>query len=261
MKNIFTKFIFMIVFCIFILLSILNGTACNKKYIIKKMDRSHYVTKLTVDIREEVQNYTIQSGFSKNLFDDVFTEEDVRRDLLYVINNYYDKKRIDIDYTNLKEKINNKIDNYLRDNKSKANAKDINKFVDMISNVYKTKLTIGGNLKYLGKLNTISKISDILIPILFISMIICILIKALKDDLEFFISPIIAASLIYIFITIYIKNKIDIKNILVFGSNFSIVLRSIIFSILKYFKVIGFLGLLISILSIIILSIKRDKID
>ena len=102
--NVLEKFIFMIVLTICIFLLILITTICNKNYIIKKMDENNYFSKLTIDVKEEVQNYTIQSGFSKDLFDSVFDEENVRKDLVYIIDSYYDNKKLEFDNTVLKEK-------------------------------------------------------------------------------------------------------------------------------------------------------------
>ena len=257
--NIFNQFIFMIILIVFTLLFVLNITICNKDYIIRKMDNYKYFSKLTIDIREEIQNYTIQSGFSKELFDDVFTEDNVRNDIIMIINNYYDNKNVEIDNTTLTEKLNDKINTYLQEKNVKADSRDLEKFNNMVCDAYKTKLTIGNNLKYINKLNIISKVNLVLLPILFLCMLATFIIKLIKRKPEFFISPIFAASLIFIFIDIYVKNKIDIDNILIFGSNFSIILRSIIYSILKYIKLLGIVGLIISILLLVILNIKRIK--
>lgn len=253
---------FLVYLCTFLLsvslislvsLIVLKNTVLDKNYVKGSLEKENYYEKLSVSTKEQMKNYVIQSGFTDEILDGVYEEEDIKNDVNKLIDQVYNNEEIYLDNSKLKENLEKSIVDYLKDKNIKlVSQEEIDKFVNMIGDVYTEEV---GIVEYLEPVkNILNKVFTYFNPVLFISAGLCILLFVVIFFLKgrsIFSIPLFTLSFVYIIVIVLLKNKVDIDNLLILSKDISNVIKTGYLDIIKTLSTIS----MVSFISGIILSL------
>ena len=77
----------------------------NEEYMLSKLEEANYYERMNAEIIEQFKNYTIQSGLSDNVLENLFTQEKLEEDINNVINSIYTGTELEIDTTEIEENL------------------------------------------------------------------------------------------------------------------------------------------------------------
>ena len=243
----------------FTLLLLMKMTVFNFKYTIKILDKNDYYQVLYDSIKEEMQYYTLQSGFGDDIIDDTFTKEEVIVSINDVIKKVYSGDKIEINTTKFEERLNKKIDDYVLEKDFKiVNKDELHQFTTEMSKVYVKKITMNGYIskinRYINKIsNLVSKVT-ILVSIL---LLLClgfyiIVFKFKKLGIALF-----ANTLLLITLNIWFKWVIPVNSIFIYNNFISSIIKSIINNILIYIIVIAGCYFILGMMTIMLKEKKK----
>ena len=223
------------------ILVILKFTIYNSSYVYNLVNKNDYYNKVSLDIREEMENYMVSSGFLESILDDIYTIDDVKKDINNYLDDLYLGQKTNVDKEKIESKLNDNIDKYLKEsNLSVINEDDIKSFVSDISSIYEKEVTLyhtfDSFLSSFAKINKLINIG-IIVSVVLVIVLFVVILKGLKTISIG--SSFIAASLILIFIRFVIVEKVDIENILLITENFSDILQIILLNIRKLLLISG----------------------
>ena len=256
------SFILMVIIVSITILNILSKTVFNKKYIISKIEENSYYEKLNKNIKLGFEEYIQQSGLDEEVLENIYSKEDVKKDLNKVIDNIYENKKEKISTDKVKEKLKNNINIYLKGTKlNKSQKEAINEFIEKISKRYENEINhiskineisnaIANINKYTEKTNQILIISIIAI----ITIIILINIKNISEIIKNIFIALLGAGLILITIYMYITMSIKIKDLLIIDKAFSELIKDILTNIINQIRNYG---IIYTITSIILIFFKN----
>ena len=239
------------------LLGIAKYTVLNKNYIYKTMDKLNYYDSSYKTINENLILANMSSGFDDDILVNIFTIDDVKRDIKSTIESIYSNKKININTDNIRSKINTNIDKYIKDNKIKVNNnKALEEHIDELIKVYTNEITYYSVFNdYINLFNKLSKVISIVFIILIISIIILlVLMIILKDNM--ISSSFMGAGLFMIFIYYHTIINIDFNTITIISTNFSYLIRNISNHLLDIYRLFMYLYIIIG---LIIGIIKKNK--
>ena len=253
-------FITSISLAIIILLFLLKFTVGNKEYMLSNINENNYYEKIDSEIKEEMKLYLLSTGFTEDIVKDVYTKDELIKDINYYIDNMYNGHVTILDKTNIKNNIEEKIEIFfLSNNLEMTNKKDLNSFVNDLVNIYKNEVCLYGYLDdvvvHLNKINSLLD-KTLLFLCIFLLMIIIIQLIIRKT---FISSSIIASGLIILFINLFVFEKIDIENILIITENFSILLETFFSNIKSLFTIFGIILIILGTLVLIIKIMCQPK--
>ncbi len=215
------------------LLLIFKFTVFNKSYMNNILEKNNYYTNVYNDILEDIKDYNMSSGLPDELFEDVFTESEVKRDINKFIDNSYLGIKTTLDTTAIRERITKNIDDYLKSNNVQVtNDTDLESFKDEIIKIYTNQIclykTVDGFVGYVNKAyNLINKV----IVINIIALVVVLLISIFVFKVRYIDSILVSTGIILVFIRFLIYENIDIENILIISNNFSKILKSTLIKI------------------------------
>ena len=73
------SFILVLMLLSLCLLAILKSTILNEEYLISKLEEANYYERMNGEIIEQFKNYTIQSGLSDDVLENLFTEDKLEK--------------------------------------------------------------------------------------------------------------------------------------------------------------------------------------
>ena len=165
------EFILTILVFITILLLIIKVTILNKNYIKNKINSNDYVHELYVDIKNDFNDYIIHSGFDNNIVDNLFSEDELKIIINKNVDSFYKGEAINVDTDNVKNKLEDNINNYLSEKGITVNnQKDIDLFVKEILKIYKERIVL--NDKFIKLSNKFSKLANLINIFLYVLMTI-----------------------------------------------------------------------------------------
>lgn len=241
------------------ILVILKFTIYNSSYVYNLVNKNDYYNKVSLDIREEMENYMVSSGFLESILDDIYTIDDVKKDINNYLDNLYLGQKTNVDKEKIESKLNDNIDKYLKEsNLSVINEDDIKSFVSDISSIYEKEVTLYHTFdSFLASFARINKLINIgiIVSVVLVIVLFVVILKGLKT--VSIGSSLIAASLILIFIRFVIVEKVDIENILLITENFSDILQILLLNIRKLLLISG---IILAVLGfVIIVSTNYNK--
>ena len=253
-------FIFSVIVLLLITTILINNTLLNEKYHINKMNNNYY-NDLYNEIYESIKLNTMASGFDERIIKTYYTKEDIKNDVLEYMDYIFNKSNKNIDLSNIETKVEDNVKNYISENKIKNfDESSINAYVNAVVDIYKEKITIMNIPKLLrNKLSKIHKIINIfdIVLLMIISLLLIFNRKKIKDYVYISINMI---SMIYIFTSIMIIIKIDIKHLLVITYSISNYIRLLLTNITNSLLLIGIISLLLSNIINILFNVKKCKI-
>ena len=243
------------------LLLIVKFTIYNKDYIKNNLQKNNYYQKVSNEILDNMKNYMMSSGLPETVLDGIYTDVEITKDINKYIDNMYQGRSAKIDLDVVKNRLQANIDKYLNDHKVKITSKEyINSFVNDIGRIYEKEVSLYGYLN--GVMSTFKKGENLVNnAILVTSIIVLVLIIILILIKQYLIGSIISASgLILLFIRFLIYDKIDINNILIISSEFSLIIKKICNEILNNAFIISLLLIIIGVTLIISKSFNKKTL-
>jgi len=266
-----------IIFAIILTVSIIGITVVkvvsskilNEAYVYNRFQTGSYNETIFNDIQSNFEKYIAQSGFDKEVLNDIYTMEDIKEDTEKILDNIYEGTNNTIESKNIREKLLNNINKSLEDEKQEitpAMQQSIDKFVDTICDEYVDTIS---HTEYESAIHTYLKKANQLVEkgqkALFVAIIVSIVaiialsIKELYSGLiAFGISALSSGSFLAIAISI-IKSNITIEHVRILNDAVSQVLQGLILNMISQFSKTGIILTIVGIIIIIFGNIIRTK--
>ena len=248
-----------------ILINIITSTVLNESYIMSKLEEEDYYNKIYESAESNFENYIHQSGLDEEVLNNIITKEKIEKDTKITINNIFDGTDTEIDTDEIKNKLNENIDNSLGRKKTATEEKAINEFVNLICDEYKTTIL---TTSYESKINTVyqkvikyinlaKKVLLVLTGVLVI-LIVLLTIKRIYRILARLGVAFVIDGLLLLLAKYFIDAKIKIETITILSSSVSNVLRKILREILNIVAKDGTILLVLGIVFIVLYAIIRS---
>ena len=151
-----------VILLIIVFIIIIKTTIYNKEYLKKELINNNYYEMVSQDIISNMQNYSVSSGLPETVLENIFTKEEVIIDIDNYIDNLYDGVIYKKDTSEIKEKLNANIDEYLTKHELKVTTVDsLNMYKDDIGKVYAEEVELYNLLNnFIPKFQKINSILD-----------------------------------------------------------------------------------------------------
>ncbi len=259
-------FITAIVMIIAIFTGIAINTFLNKEYILKSIEKNNYYNKLAKTIQDEISKYSMQSGINEEIFENICTEEQVKKDFNKVISNVYENKKEEIDTSSLKSELEEKIQNYLDENKiplSKEQNQNVQDLINLIGETYEQGITHSIYLetvqKVISKALAITQYQIYIYIILAVLIILQVLIDRNKMVFRHIGISLLTVGMFIVILLCIFKLNIKLENIVILNNDFSNIIISIAKTIINKILLIGVLNIIISIVMIGIIEKEQNS--
>ena len=263
------SFISAILLIISIFIGTISSTVLNENFLFKAVEEVDYYSMLDTNIKSEIEGYVKQSGFSKEVFESLYTKEQLKEDIDATIIGMYSNGKIEINANTVEENLRKNIEKFIVDNGVKVDEKQqrkIDEYIRKIGNIYKTEIS---HPVYLDSANKAIITANKIIPktskIVYISfavsiiLILAINIKNLKNAFIHIGISLLTASVFIVFEILILNFKVNINHILILNSSFTLLVISIIKKIISQLIKTAVTISVISIVVIIIFNIKNSK--
>jgi hypothetical protein len=216
------------IFFVFILL-LAKLTVLNENYIYKTMDKIDYYNKVNETIKTKLIQNNMSSGFDDEILDDIYTINNIKKDVKSTINSLYTNKELKIDTNEIKNKLTINVDNYIKENKIKiSDKKALDEHINILVKVYIDEITyysyLNGYVDKIVKINKYANISLIIMVCLTILLLVLLLFIIKQNILP---ACLMAVGLFMIFMYYHTLINIDYQTITIISTNFSILIRNI----------------------------------
>ena len=117
----------------------------DKDYIEEKMKESEFHEQISREIQSSFDEYSLQSGLPEGTLDDLFTDSMIERDVSSILNCVYDGTQISLSDKAVREKLDEKINNYIESQNMLLTAEgkaNIETFKEIIVEEYKNNINI-----------------------------------------------------------------------------------------------------------------------
>ena len=249
---------------LYILINLLSSTILKESYILSKLDQANFYQKVYEEVNSNFEKYIYQSGFDENVLNNVITEEKVKEDFKIIIDNIYNGTNQDINTETIKTNLTNNINSQLGANISKTQQNSIDSFVDTILNEYTQTIL---HTQYENKINKaytqinkyINLANKALLIIMAVLMILLILLnlKRLYRGVSYIGISMLSSGILLCIADIFIKMKVDIKNIVILNDTISKIIINVITELLANILKDGIILLVSGIVLIIIANLRR----
>lgn len=249
---------------LYILINLLSSTILKESYILSKLDQANFYQKVYEEVNSNFEKYIYQSGFDENVLNNVITEEKVKEDFKIIIDNIYNGTNRDINTETIKTNLTNNINSQLGANISKTQQNSIDSFVDTILNEYTQTIL---HTQYENKINKaytqinkyINLANKALLIIMAVLIILLILLnlKRLYRGVSYIGISMLSSGILLCIADIFIKMKVDIKNIVILNDTISKIIINVITELLANILKDGIILLVSGIVLIIIANLRR----
>ena len=263
------SFISAILLIISILIGIISTTVLNENFLFKAIEENDYYTLIDVNIKSQIEGYIQQSGFSEEVFEALYTKEQLKNDIDSTIIGMYGNGKTEVKADEIENNLKKNIDKFITENGIILNDKQqkkIDVYVRKIVDIYVLEVSHPVYFENANKaIITANKIIPIVSKIVYISFaisIILILAINIKDLKVAFIHIAISllTSAVFIGLEILILSfNVNVDNILILNSSFTLLVISIIKKIISQLIKTAVIISAISIVVIIIFNLKNSK--
>ena len=244
-----------------VLVRILNKTVCKKEYIKSTLNETNYYETINRETLEEMKNYMISSGLPEEVLKDIYTKEEIKKDVNSFIDDYYEGKKHKVDKDRVKLRLTNNIDAYLKENHETVTSNhELNEFIEDITDIYEKEVTLYHFIdNYASVFYKISYYLNVVTTILFFVTIFIFVIECFLKT-KFIGSIFISSGLNMLLILYFLSEKIDYKNILVISDYFSKVMKHIFEYILKISLTSSSILIILGLILNFVLSFEKRKL-
>lgn len=269
---------FLLIFSIVgtIAMNLVSKTILDKQYFLSKLDETEFYIQLEREAKNEFENYIYQSGLPIELFDQIYDEDMIKKDINSVINYIYDGTPVETSEEVIKKNLEDKISGYASENKipmTNENNKNVENFKTLIVETYKNTVRISDSavnrvknlIGLTDKIYEKFKIIPFISLIAIIILVVLINIKSVGSIINTIAIPLLSTGILFkLFEWIIVKN-INIDDLLILSYSISSllisILKELIYSISNYgtvFIILGATGIIIG--SMINTSKKTEKV-
>ena len=257
------RYILVIILTILIIamafIGVASSTILNKQFVLSKLEETGYYDGIYQEIQSDFEKYVGQSGLDENVLQDVLTKEKIKSDVNVIINNIYEGTNEEFDVEELKENLNNKIQQTIEEQGLRGEQESIDSYIDTICEQYKQTMLHTNYEKDINDIyNKVTKYIQAGKKIVMVaSLVVAIIIIAIcfRHVFKGFASCAISLTASGIFLTVvnmYINSKVKIDTITVFNSTISNTIREIMSNIVGQIANCGYIMLAIGIIVIIV---------
>ena len=263
LRYIITIILSLSIICL-VLVNIASSTVLNENYILDKLDKTSYYSKIYEEAKSNFENYIYQSGLDESVLENVITQEKVENDTKKVISNIFNGLEETVDTQEIKDNLNKNIEKSVgKLNITQQRAVDTliekicEEYTDTISHFSYEKQIFNIYQKALKYIQLAQKATLIAIGV---SAILLILINLRRIYKIFvFIGIALTSSSIFFIITNGIINaKVKIQTITILNDAVSYTLRDVLSSILQTINQYGIILLVTGIILVIIANLIHN---
>lgn len=262
------SFILVLMLLSLCLLAILKSTILNEEYLISKLEEANYYERMNGEIIEQFKNYTIQSGLSDDVLENLFTEDKLKQDINNVINSIYTGEALEISTSEIRENLK---ENILAEVEKEGKTVDFEdeamvEYLKAIESAYESQVSYStSNINSIGstfeKIISLAKTAQtILVTVI---VVVAILLIAINIKVIFGLNYIaisgMASGLFILVSRIMLEHSTDLKNIMVINQATSNVIQLIINDVLTKITIIGVILLVIGLVFSVIYNLLHKK--
>lgn len=262
------SFILVLMLLSLCLLAILKSTILNEEYLISKLEEANYYERMNGEIIEQFKNYTIQSGLSDDVLENLFTEDKLKQDINNVINSIYTGEALEISISEIRENLK---ENILAEVEKEGKTVDFEdeamvEYLKAIESAYESQVsystsTINSIGSTFEKIISLAKTAQtILVTVI---VVVAILLIAINIKVIFGLNYIaisgMASGLFILVSRIMLEHSTDLKYIMVINQATSNVIQLIINDVLTKITIIGVILLVIGLVFSVIYNLLHKK--
>lgn len=250
------------------LLAIVKSTILDEKYMISKLEDANYYERMNGEIIEQFKNYTIQSGLSDEVLENLFTEDKLKQDINNVIDSIYTGKELEISTSEIRENLKENILAEVEKEDKTVDFEDeaMKEYLKAIESAYESQVsystsTINSIGSTFEKIISLAKTAQtILVTVI---VVVAILLIAINIKVIFGLNYIaisgMASGLFILVSRIMLEHSTDLKNIMVINQATSNVIQLIINDVLTKITIIGVILLVIGLVFSVIYNLLHKK--
>lgn len=246
------SFILAVLIIITCIITMVKSTIMNKQYVISKLEEAKYYERMDAEIIEQFKNYTIQSGLTDDVLEDLFTIEKLTNDINNVIDSIYEGKKIEIDTSEIIKNLKKNIEAEVEKEGKVVDFEEeaMQEYLKAIENAYESQISYSTNVvneigSTFSKILNLADKAQIAIYIATTIVFLIIVIINIKQIIGLkYISIATMASGLFILVSkLIIESKTDLKNIMLINQATTKVIQLVLDDLL--FKVIIAGGILL----------------
>jgi len=136
-KNIISyipSFIMVALIIAIVAVSFLQNKVLNEDYWKMQMEQNNYYEKLEDTVNDGFENYIMQSGMDSSVFEGIYDLDKVKEDTNSIVHAILNNEEFKIDTSTIREKLDNNIRKYIKDNKVLVNKTTENQIQNFENN-------------------------------------------------------------------------------------------------------------------------------
>lgn len=258
-----------ILFIILIIVEVASNTILDYNFILSILSQNDYYGLLDVEIKSKFENYVKQSGLDSEIFENIYSKDKLKEDMENVIKATYNSEEIKINTQSIETNLKNNIDKYLYENNITLNSEqqeNMQEYIRKIIDIYEKEVSHPVYLQtveiiILKASNIIDNYKNIIYTIALILMLTIMILnlKAIYDGLKYIAIGILIASFFIIIGIIIFNLRINIENIIILNTNFTLIVINFLKNIMIKFVKNGIILAIVSIAIITFCNIKNMK--
>ena len=262
------SFVLVLMLLFLCLLAIVKSTILDEKYMISKLEEANYYERMNGEIIEQFKNYTIQSGLSDGVLENLFTEDKLKQDINNVIDSIYTGKELEINTSEIRENLK---ENILAEVEKEGKTVDfedeaMEEYLKAIESAYESQVSyststinsIGSTFEKVIKLAQTAQMVVIVITIVIAVLIIILNIKQIFG-LNYLAISSMATGLFILIAKFLLGQSTDLKNIMLINQATSHVIQLVIEDLLAKVTIAGVVLLIIGLIFSIIYNLLNKK--
>ena len=262
------SFILVIILSALCIIATIKSTILDEEYTISKLKEANYYERMNGEIIEQFKNYTIQSGLSDGVLENLFTEEKLEKDINKVIDSIYTGKKLEIDTTEIRENLKENILDEVEKEGKTVDFEDeaMVEYLKAIEMAYESQVSystsainsIGGALQEIINLASLAQTILIVATIVVVILIIAISAKQIFG-LNYIAISSIASGLFILVAKFLLGQATDLHNIMIINQATSRVIQLVIEDILAKVTIAGVILLLIGLVDSVVYNLLYKK--
>lgn len=273
-KNIISyilSFIMVALIIAIVAVSFLQNKVLNEDYWKMQMEQNNYYEKLEDTVNDGFENYIMQSGMDSSVFEGIYDLDKVKEDTNSIVHAILNNEEFKIDTSTIREKLDNNIRNYIKDNKvliNKTTENQIRNFEDAIISTYTNSVSYSSSImksisNVIGKTKIIMQkvyVWIVTLLVIDISIVIALNIKNMRNIFK--IIAIIAFSIAGLSVVgmVLEKNFLGIQSLTVLNDNFSILVQVFVKEIYEILYITTAVGTALGVIFSVICGNKTKNI-
>ena len=264
--NIILSFLLIFVIAIIIVSNVLETKILDRNYVDSKLDETEFYLQVSREVKSGFENYIYQSGLPVETFDNLFTDEMIKKDVSSIMDCLYNGTEISLSDEVVRKNLDIKVQNYINSQGQELNTQgkeNIKKFEDLIVKEYRENVNTSTTLYKTGNqvLNNVKQVNEmignkpIIILVIIIVSIIIINNKNLLNAINFISISFLSLGILLKLTVNLIFKSIEFDNLVLLTTSLTNLIVSIAKEILYNLSDKGTLFIVCSLIGIIVCAI------